>query len=177
MKRVLVLCCGNPIRGDDAAAWKIAENLELLFPLSRVEIVVTQQWLPELAERIRLFDAVFFIDASVEIAPGSISFFDIHPKPYNPGSLSHVLSPCSLLGLAENLYETKPVKAKMLAIGALSLRLYEGLSDLVQDAVPEAVDLLRREIEKLLLIEQEEGDSTLAAQATPLLSSRTNSAS
>jgi hydrogenase maturation protease len=146
MIRCLVLCCGNPIRGDDGVAWKIAEALEQSAPMPGVEILVEQQWMPEMAERLSQVETVFFVDCSTASPAGTISFFPVSLAARLPRLLTHHMDAPSLLRLTKDLYQTIPQRAEILTVGAESLELREGLSEPVSRAIPEAVATLTRAI-------------------------------
>lgn len=144
MVRCLVLCCGNPIRGDDGVAWKIAEAVELSASLPGVEVIADQQWMPELAEKLSEVDAVFFVDASTASPAGSVSFFPAEPAPSLPRLFTHHMDAPALLKLTLDLYGKIPGQAAILTVGAESMDLREGLSEPVCRALPEAVATLTR---------------------------------
>ncbi len=146
MTRCLVLGCGNPIRGDDGVAWKIAEAVEQYAPLPGVEILVEQQWMPEMAEKLSQVETVFFVDCSTISAAGSISFFPVKPAVALPRLLTHHLDAPALLKLTLDIYGKIPERAEILTVGAESLELREGLSEPVLRALPEAVATLIKAI-------------------------------
>lgn len=150
MVRCLVLCCGNPIRGDDGVAWKIAEAVEQSASLPGVEILVEQQWMPEMAEKLSQVETVFFVDCSTASPAGTISFFPVEPAAKLPRLLTHHLDAPALLKLTLDIYGKIPERAELLTVGAESLELREGLSEPVLRALPEAVASLIEAIQRAL---------------------------
>ncbi|HWR54277.1 MAG TPA: hydrogenase maturation protease [Bryobacteraceae bacterium] len=96
---------------------------------------------PELAPDVAEADLVIFIDASCDNGPGEVASRRVvsERSPSN-SSFSHQLTPEVLLAFAERLYGTCP-EAILLSVGAASFEFGEGLSEVVQAAIP---DLLAR---------------------------------
>ena len=99
------------------------------------------QLTPELAERIAGIDAVVFVDAAAGQTPGSVAVTELRSSG-QPTALAHTADPPALLGLARALYGHAP-HAWLVAIGAGSFELGEGLSEPVAAAVPHAVAVVR----------------------------------
>ncbi|MBZ5701048.1 MAG: hydrogenase maturation protease [Acidobacteriia bacterium] len=139
MRRVLIVACGNPLRGDDAAGWRIAEALEARLPAAENEVVTCRQLTPELAERMSRAETVLFVDASATAAPGSVSLEPVAAARAAAATLTHHLEPAALLGLTRLLYGRAPRRAFALLIGGQSFSLAEELSEPVRRALPEAL--------------------------------------
>lgn len=152
MAKCLVLCCGNPIRGDDGVAWKIAEAVEENLPLPGVEVLAEQQWMVDMAEKVSQADTVFFVDCSTASPAGSINFFPVTPAEKLPRLFTHHLDAPAMLRLTLDVYGRIPAQAKILTIGAESLDLQEVLSEPVKKALPEAITLLSKAIEEALTV-------------------------
>ena len=142
----LVLACGNTLRGDDGVGWKIAEGLMANSHLSDVKVVASQQWLPEMAEQIRGADTVIFVDCSAVSLPGEVAVTEAVPAASTTGSLTHNVTPGTLLALALELYGTIPRRSCVVTVGGDSFELSEQLTPRVQAALPQAI----RTIEQLL---------------------------
>ncbi len=140
MGGVLILACGNPLRGDDAVAWRIAESLQGLVACSDAEIVCSQQLAPEMAESVSRAECVIFVDASAAAPPGCVSLVPIAADKDCPASLTHQLNPAAILALSNALYGKSPTRAVLLTVGGERFELSEGLSPAVSQAVPEAVE-------------------------------------
>jgi len=139
MERVLILACGNPLRGDDAAGWRIAEAVRERLSSAEVEVVACQQLTPELAERVSCAETVLFVDASATAEPGSVSLEPVAAARVAAATLTHHLDPATLLGLAHLLYNRAPRRAFVLLLGGQSFSLAEELSEPVRHALPEAI--------------------------------------
>jgi hydrogenase maturation protease len=138
IKSAVVLACGNTLRGDDGIAWAIGSEIERSLPYEEIEVVVTQQLLPEHAELLSRADLAIFIDCSVIAEPGKVSTVPIHPAECPPSIFSHQLDPASLVRLAQHLYGRTPSRAVAITIGGQSFELSEMLSKPVADAIPVA---------------------------------------
>lgn len=142
----LVLACGNTLRGDDGVGWKIAEELMANDHLSEVKVVASQQWLPEMAEQISGADTVVFVDCSAVSLPGEVAVSEATPAESTTGSLTHNVTPGTLLALSLELYGAIPRRSHVVTVGGDSFELSEQLTPSVQSALPQAL----RAIEGLL---------------------------
>lgn len=143
MSRVLVLACGNTLRGDDGVAPYIAKRLRSELSDPETEIRSDQQWAPELAELISQSEAVIFVDASASLPPGEIACQTLKASRGSAASLTHQTSPAVLLALAGELYGKYPARAFLLTIGGSSFELTEKLSEPVRVVVPEAIERIK----------------------------------
>ena len=143
MNRALVLACGNSQRGDDGAALEVADSLRSGLCDPETEVHSHQQWMPELAEPISKAELVIFVDASTELAPGTVACRKLQPAPHSAQSITHQTSPESLLWLAGELYGQHPPNAYLVTVGAASFDLSEKLSDPVRHAIPHAVERIK----------------------------------
>lgn len=143
MARSLILACGNPLRGDDGVAWRIAKLLQGETSQPQVEIHCAQQWTPELAEPISKSQLTIFVDSSAANAPGEIKLQTLPARAENPGPTTHDCSPVTLLALARELYQSGPDRAFLLTIGGQSFEHGEELSATVRAAVPVACEKIR----------------------------------
>jgi hydrogenase maturation protease len=147
MGRVLVLGYGNPLRGDDGAGRRIAEELEARgFDGYCVQVQILHQLLPEVAETLSHFTHAVFVDASLEGTPGRIAVQTLVPQGCAT-AFSHELDPASLLASAEILYGHTP-ESILVSVAGRSFEPGEGLSAEVQAAIPAAVEWIRDWIEE-----------------------------
>jgi hydrogenase maturation protease len=137
MSRVLIVGFGNPLRGDDGAGWRAAEELEPKVSGRGVEVITCQQLTPELAEIVSGSRIVFFVDAQYGV-PGTVTCSPVRPQAPTE-AFSHQLSPGAVLGLAQELYREAPVAFTFSISGecfdvgeGLSPQVRENLSDLVE---------------------------------------------
>ena len=75
---VLVIGCGNPLRGDDGLGWRAAAALRPC-PPPGTTIITCHQLLPELAELLSRAALVILIDASAADPPGLIRCAPVAP--------------------------------------------------------------------------------------------------
>jgi len=143
MTQSIILACGNPLRGDDGAALQIACNLQEGYAEPETEIRCAQQWTPELAESISHSELAIFVDASATIPAGHLQLQKITCGPAKTRVITHSMDPCTLLGLARELFGAAPCRAFLLTIGAETFELGEGLSPAVKHAVPAAMDQIK----------------------------------
>jgi hydrogenase maturation protease len=143
MATTLILACGNSLRADDGAALVLANWLRERWCDPETEIRSQQQWTSELAETISRAELVIFVDASASVAAGEVACVALGPIYESRASLTHQTSPVTLLALAQQLYGKSPIRAYLVTIGGASFRMHEGLSVVVQRAIPSAVDCIR----------------------------------
>ena len=150
MPRVLILAYGNPLRSDDGVAWRAADMLERQFP--RVAILRLHQLTPELADAIRDYDCVIFIDAAcdegLDREPGTVRVEEIRGKAAGPSRFSHTLSPQRVLNLAEQLYAAHPRAFVVMVTGA-SFDHGSALSPPVANALPVLISWIERLLSEL----------------------------
>jgi hydrogenase maturation protease len=153
---IAVVAYGNPLRGDDGAAWRVAERLER--GGDPIVVLTLHQLTPEVAALLSPVDGVIFVDASQGGRPGRVSRRTLSTRAA-PAPLAHHLSPEAVLALLTGLYGTHP-RAVLVTIGGEDFSLGENLSVPVQRAVPRAARLVRKLV----------GEWSLSAlpQSTPL---------
>ena len=145
--RCLILACGNTLRGDDGVGLWLAEWAEQRFSdQPAVRIIADHQWTPELAEDVARAHSVLFIDCSVDSAPGSVHLTSVEPAEEGHGKGTHHLDAAQLLALARDFYESLPLHAQQLTIGAASFALTEEFSPAVTASLPEACRLIEETV-------------------------------
>jgi hydrogenase maturation protease len=155
--RVLVVACGNTLRGDDAVGSEIAELLAAELEGAGVLLIVTDQLLPELAEDASRSRRVVFVDAAADRPAGSVGVEAVTARPgaadggVSPGPptgrvgrpsraldpFSHGMAPADVLALARDLYSATP-DAVVVSVGAESFEPGAALSPAVRSAIPSA---------------------------------------
>ncbi len=142
MPRILIVAYGNPLRSDDGVAWHAAEALRQKFSSAEIEIHCLHQLAPELAEAIRRFPCVIFVDAASapQGHPGEVRVEDLGGK--DPADsvtrFSHAFSPRAVIHLAESLYGAKPRAFSVTVVGQ-KFDHGESLSPAVATALPHLV--------------------------------------
>jgi hydrogenase maturation protease len=150
MKLVLVLACGNVLRGDDGVAAHVGSAVQAELQDKKidtvVEVVLTQQLLPEHAELLSRSNTAIFLDCSAIAKQGVVSIHGMSPAQTLPRIFTHHLDPASLLKLTQDLYGRAPARAVLITIGGKSFELEEQLSESVAAAIPIAVQAVHRAI-------------------------------
>jgi hydrogenase maturation protease len=147
MTGVLVIGYGSLVRGDDAAGFLAARELQRYFDDDPdVEILPAQQLTPEMAEFIAESSFVLFLDATIEGEPGTIRCTRVEPQGASNG-FTHHLSPCSLVASAQQLYgDAAPAMA--VTLSGWQFELADGLSAGAKKCLPELVRQAKRVVAK-----------------------------
>lgn len=143
---ILVIGYGNSDCGDDGVGPAVVAQLADEMPLAGVEYRVAYQLTPELAEPVSRARAVIFVDAAADQPPGQIARSCVEAA--EGGSMTHHVSPGSVLALAGALYGGTP-KAALWSIGGENFGLGEPFSAAVETALPELVELVRGQIAEM----------------------------
>ena len=138
MPHVLIVCYGNPLRGDDAVGWRAAERLQAAIDNPEVEILTVHQLTPELMDPLSRVARAIFIDAAQGGEPGEIRERRIDAAAAIP-NFTHHATPEGLVGGALRLYGQAP-EAVLFTIAAASFEIGEELSAPVRDAVAVLVE-------------------------------------
>jgi hydrogenase maturation protease len=134
----LILCFGNPLRGDEAVGWRVAERLPATAVGARV--LACHALVPEFAPAIAAAEVVIFVEACASGTPGEVRCTRIHPAQL-PAQPQHGETPASLLALANARHPGRPA-AYLITIAAGQFGMGAPLSPAVADAVPHAVALV-----------------------------------
>jgi hydrogenase maturation protease len=139
------------MRCDDGMAWRAADTLASKVSESEVEILRLHQLTPELADTVRNFGTVIFVDAASsdgsQDRPGTIRVEEIRGVASEPVHFSHVLSPKKVLDLARQLYGGVP-KAFVVTVAGENFGHGDSLSAPVASALPELVARIERLIKE-----------------------------
>ena len=151
--RVLILAYGNPLRGDDGVAWRVAELLREQLSSDDAEIVCAHQLAPEFAEIVSRVGGVIFIDARENGEPGKI-YQTVIDNAADPIYGTHVLTSAQLMMLCDVLYGCRPEAYEISVSGEcfshgehLSFRLNSALP-LIAEAAVKRVRQFTRERQK-----------------------------
>jgi hydrogenase maturation protease len=137
---IAVVAYGNPLRGDDGVAWRVAQQLERAG--DPAVVLTLHQLTPEVALVVSQADGVIFVDAAHGVRPGRVSTSEIGPAATH-AALTHHMSPETVLALAQRLYGSSP-RAALVTVAGESFEFSEGLSAPVLRAVPEALRAVRQ---------------------------------
>ncbi len=104
--KTLVIGYGNESRNDDGAGWRVAAAVELLH-LPGVTVETRAQLEIDLAETVRDYELVVFVDAAVPESPQPWSRTEVVPA-FGAHAVAHYLTPADVLGLCQSLYGPPP---------------------------------------------------------------------
>jgi len=138
MKRILIIGCGNPLRGDDGLGWVIADCLTAVLNDPTVAIIRTHQLTSELAEPVSQTELVIVVDASNKGRPGSWKRGEIEALKTETAKSGHHFSPSGLLAYARAIYKTTP-RMLFVSVAGGSFECREALTPAVEAALPEVV--------------------------------------
>jgi hydrogenase maturation protease len=150
MQHALVIAYGNPLRGDDGLAWRVAEELRrtlsgLIGP-ELARILCVHQLAPELAEEASDAELVIFLDAAAEGDAGEVLCRPVEAQP-EPACFWHHIAPAQILALCEQLYTAKP-RGFLLTVSGERFEHGDTLSSAAIGAIPRAVAVLCALIER-----------------------------
>ncbi|PJF31114.1 MAG: hydrogenase maturation protease [Phototrophicales bacterium] len=137
---ILVIGYGNPLRRDDGVGWAVIAAIQAQAPPD-VTCLAVHQLTPELSEAVAHADVVILIDASIEGEAGDVHITPILPCRDGTPTMTHHLSPRSLLDMTQWLYDKSPFTLLMTITGA-DFGVGEGLSDVVRGKVAPLADLI-----------------------------------
>ena len=153
MKKLLLIGYGNPDREDDGVAWHILRALAIKLGLPspssyedefrefpRIDFAFYLQLTPEMAEDIRAYEYVCFIDAHTGSIPEPVRLIDVESE-FQASPFTHHLTPQSLLSMCETIYGKKPDSALVSVLGHRFL-FSRQLSLETEKLVPDAVELI-----------------------------------
>jgi hydrogenase maturation protease len=131
---MIVVAYGNTLRGDDGAAWAVAEMLIARRPDLVVHVV--RSLAPELADDLATARIAVFVDARSGRCPGRIRIESIDCD--GDVGASHGCSPAAIIASLDQLYGRRPA-AFLVTIEGARFGFGEALSAEVEEAIPEAV--------------------------------------
>ncbi|HEY5956783.1 MAG TPA: hydrogenase maturation protease [Polyangiaceae bacterium] len=153
MSLVLVIGFGNRLRQDDAFGPTVADWLEERMTDPQLEVLERSTLTPELAQTLSETRHVIFVDASAELAPGTVERRVISCDGSADVSLVHFLSPEALLVWTERVYGKVP-SAEIWLMGVAETGLSETMTPIVQRQVPAFVELIEQHVRDLLALFQ-----------------------
>lgn len=142
---ILIIGYGNPLRSDDAIGQLVAQTMQQRLHHMRIQVYTSYQLVPELASLISSAGLVVFIDARMSGTPGKIFYEGVVPDEQS-GSLTHHVTPGSLLAAARELYGNAPDGILISIVGA-AFDYGCKLSPELQQKLPEIADQVKAIIE------------------------------
>lgn len=146
MPRTLILGYGNPLRGDDALGWVVAEELERRFADDeQVDVMAVHQLTPDLSELLHRYREVVLVDACAGCESTSVVREDVRPDPTPPRPFTHYVTPGQLLASTRALYGSAP-KVVFVGLTTNAFEVGKPLSRQVRAALPRLVDVVARQV-------------------------------
>lgn len=139
----LIIGCGNPHRCDDGVGRYVIAQLESkLAGSAKVKTLAVHQFDVALADEIKNYDQVVFVDATLEELKDGWKLTKLVPGEQKL-NFSHHLTPSSLLKLVEAIYKKRPT-GWVLSIRGANFDFGTSLSPKVQRAADRAVEQMSR---------------------------------
>ncbi len=135
---ILVIGCGNELRGDDAVGPKTAAMVAE-WNLPGIRTMVCRQFSPDLAVPIAASRRVVFIDSAVEPS-SSVTLREVQPE--DPKTTNPTPDPRTLLRLADEIFGRAPA-AFWLTIPVENIRVGEALSARARNGMQSALAKIR----------------------------------
>lgn len=145
MADTVIIGYGSTLRSDDGIGYLAAERLMELLGEDKAQVYARQQLTPDLADVLRHYQRVLFIDACADAAPGQIERRPIVPDGQNWGAFVHEMSPAVLLGCVKETYGKCP-DGVLYAIGVESFEIGEGLTAIATAALERVIGLIQAEL-------------------------------
>ncbi|HEC89845.1 MAG: hypothetical protein DRN12_03715 [Thermoplasmata archaeon] len=150
MNKTIIIGVGNPILGDDAVGIEVVKNLRNKISNPSIDIVEAYTGGFNLLDMFIGYEKAIIIDAIVSAdSAGEVKKINLNELPKNHSWNPHAVSLYEALRLAEKLGEDRiPKEIIVLAvmIPSIQLEFREGLSSIVREAIPKAIDETLREV-------------------------------
>ena len=152
-RQVLVLVCGERLRGDDAVALVAADALPAN-ARALAELVEVGQLSVEILLDVAEGVALIVVDAAIGVAPGQVVTLPLAEIAATAGATdgatpasSHSLPPDQVVALAGEL-RGSPLRGSFVGIGGAEFGFGEGLSPAVAAGLPAFIAALAAEIRR-----------------------------
>jgi hydrogenase maturation protease len=142
---ILIIGYGNPLRSDDAIGQHVAQAMQQRLRHTRLQVHTTYQLVPELASLISSAEIVVFIDAHMGGTLGEVHHEVVVPT-WDVGSLTHHVTPSSLLAASYDLYGKMP-RGILISIVGAAFHFGCELSPELQQKLPTITDQVKAIIE------------------------------
>src|SRR5664279_3121016 len=136
---ILIVGYGNTLRRDDGLGRRAAERVADDPRLRGARVLWQHQLTPELAVDFSNASLVVLIDVSEADEAGAISVRRVDPTSAAGSAWTHHLEPAALVAMARDLWNASPA-VFVVSVGAASLEVGDGLSSVVERALPAVVD-------------------------------------
>ena len=136
---ILIVGYGNTLRRDDGLGRRAAERVADDPRLRGARVLWQHQLTPELAVDFSNASLVVLIDVSEADEAGAITVRRVDPTSAAGSAWTHHLEPPALVAMARDLWNASPA-VFVVSVGAASLEVGDGLSSVVERALPAVVD-------------------------------------
>lgn len=150
--RLLIIGFGNPDRQDDGVGWHVVQRLAERLGRTTIEtidgdacaaepspvLMCTLQLVPEMAETLRCFERVCFVDAHTGAYTDDLRFEPLQPD-FQSSPFTHHLTPETLLQLAASLYGRAP-EAVVCSVRGYEFGFSHALSQSTSELAEQAVE-------------------------------------
>jgi hydrogenase maturation protease len=137
--QVVIVGYGNSLRADDGLGWHVTQRIVGDPRFEGMTVLQRHQLVPELAYEISAAELVVFVDATTALPPGEVGVERVEPVEGLGSTWSHHVDPAALVALAHQLYG-QAAEVCVVSCGVQSLELGDGLSPVVDAALPNVID-------------------------------------
>ena len=139
VRQILVIGYGNPLRGDDGFG-SLAANYVEQHRIPGLEVIVSHQLNPELAELLHGGSHAIFLDAATGDEPGTLNVTPVERRDLSSSGMHH-FEPGSLLALSQAIYGEAP-PATLITATARSFEHGDAISEEVRRAAAKAAEAI-----------------------------------
>ena len=158
--RTLIFGYGNADRQDDGVAWHILKELitrNNLAPVEDADIDIHDeihnvdygfqlQLTPEMADDLKKYDRVCFVDAHTGAVPEEIQVDQVTAI-FQKSALTHHLTPASLLSITETIYHKVP-QTILVSVRGYEFGFSQSLSAATASLTRQAADIIMNWMQK-----------------------------
>lgn len=158
--KTLIFGYGNADREDDGVSWHILHevmkrnrlevsdelDIETYDEARQVQYVFQLQLTPEIADDLKDYDRVCFIDAHTGAVPEEVHVEQVS-KGFQKSPFTHHLTPSSLLSIAETLHQKIP-ETILVSVRGYEFGFSQSLSPKTASLVGKAADIIMQWLEQ-----------------------------
>ena len=150
-KKIIFLCIGNDMRGDDALGPRIAENLEEIYKKEENILVINAATVPEnytgLIRRETPTHIIFIDAVEMKKKPGHIRL--VHSNEIANYSISTHAMPLSFM--IKYLESFTDAKKLLIGIQPKNIEMHHPLSSEVKESIIELTKIIQKSLRSLIL--------------------------
>jgi hydrogenase maturation protease len=135
---VLVMGYGNGLRSDDGVGPAVAAYLRADPRMACVDVRTAHQLTPELSLDVSGASLVVLVDAALGLPAGEVAVRQLGKDEGADGEvMTHHVGPAGIVGLSRELWGAAP-PVVIVSVGVATLEVGDGLSSVVEAAIPRA---------------------------------------